>query len=374
MKTAWSRRSFINGCAACGLGAAICGPLAGRAGAAPQTGAVSLKDAMFWESLPNGRTKCTICPNACERGDGVVSLCKSRINKGGKFYSLTYGKPCIISPDPLAKNPLYHVMPGSSAIATSTAGCNLTCKYCQNWDISQCGPEKTKNMDNTPAELVAQAKAKGFRWITFTYTEPVSYYEYAIDTAKEARKNGIRIAVSTAGFVCTKPLEELMKYVDAFSVTYKGATQDFYKTVCGGNLADVQRSITEIFKARKWMEIVNLVIPGMNDDDAGIKSIAAFIAGLSKDIPLHFLRFSPAFKLQHLQPTPVGTLEKAHAIAKKEGLKYVYVDLPGHQASTTYCPSCKKPVIERSGLTVVNNNLKNGHCHKCSTKIPGIFT
>jgi len=373
MNNPLSRRTFLQGCAACSLGASIVSSQAAPKQQGGQAAPGQLKEAMFWEPLTNGRTKCTICPNACERGNGVVSLCKSRINKGGKFYSLTYGKPCVISPDPLAKNPLYHVMPGTSAIATSTAGCNLTCKYCQNWDISQCGPEKTKNMENSPSELVAQAKTKGFSWITFTYTEPVSYYEYAIDTAQEARKNGIRIAVSTAGFVCTKPLAELMKHVDAFSVTYKGATQDFYRDVCGANLADVQRSITEIFKAKKWMEVVNLIIPGMNDDDAGIKSIARFLAGLSRDIPLHFLRFAPAYKLQHLQQTPVATLEKAHAIARKEGLKYVYLALPGHQASTTYCPSCKKPVIERSGLTVVSNTLKNGHCHKCSTKIPGIF-
>ncbi len=329
---------------------------------------------MFWEPAGNGRVKCTTCPNYCVRDDNGITACQTKINRGGKLYTMTYGRPCQIHVDPLFKNPLYHVHPGAQAIGVATAGCNLTCKYCQNWDIAQVGPDKTRNMDLSPSDLVAKVKEKNLKWVTFSYTEPVAYYEYAVDTAKLMKKAGLHVAVCTAGFICEKPLLELIKHVDAFSVTVKGYTKDFYKDVCGCNMDDVWKSVETISRSKKWMEVVTLIVPGMNDKDEGIKSIAASLVKLSKDIPLHFLRFAPAYKLRNLQQTPLATLEKARTIAMKEGLKYVYIDLSGHLAANTYCPACSEALIERgSGFTVVKNIIKDSRCPRCGIKIQGLF-
>ena len=375
-----SRRKFIRECAACGLGTAVASSWVDVAFArAPGPNqeippVESLKEALFWEPLDNGRTRCTTCPNMCERDEGGITLCKTRINRGGKLYTLTYGKPCMLCVDPLSKNPLYHVDPGSNAIGVATAGCNLSCKYCQNWDIALVGPWRTKNIDVSPVELVRKVTDRNLKWLTFSYTEPTAYYEYAVDTAKLAKGKGVNVAVCTAGFICEHPLQELMKYVDAFSVTLKGYTQEFYKDVCGCNLDDVWKTIRAIFRSKRWLEVVTLIVPGLNDEDDGLRSIVRSLAGLSRDIPLHFLRFAPAYKLKHLQPTPLKTLERAHSIALKEGLGYVYIDLSGHQAANTYCPGCKRAVIERAGFAVVSNHLRNGQCSYCSTRIRGIFS
>ena len=378
MKGSVSRRRFIRDCVVCGLGAAVGSSMVSAAfarqpGRKKNISLKPLKEASFWESLDNGRTRCLTCPNLCEREEGEITLCKTRINRGGKLYSLTYGRPCMICVDPLSKNPLYHVDPGSNAIGVATAGCNLTCKYCQNWDIAQVGPWKTRNMDVSPDELIKKVKDRGLKWITFSYTEPVAYYEYAVDIAKLAKKNGLCVSVVTAGFLCAKPLQELMKYVDAFSVTLKGYTKAFYKDVCGCNLDDVWKSIVTMSRSKRWMEVVTLIIPGMNDEDRGLTSIARSIARLNKNIPLHFLRFTPAYKMKQLQPTPLKTLERARSLALKQGLRYVYIDLSGHEAANTFCPQCKKVVIERAGFSVISNRLKNGRCSYCGAEIAGVF-
>jgi len=277
----------------------------------------------------------------------------------------------MLSVDPLSKNPLYHVAPGKSAIGVATAGCNLTCKYCQNWDISQTGPWKTKNMDLSSPELIDKVKERRLEWITFSYTEPTAYFEYALDVAKLAKKNGIHVAVCTAGSIHERPLRELMKSTDAFSVTLKGYDRSFYEDVCGCDLDDVWSSIKLISRSDCWMEVVNLVVPGMNDETEGFRSIARSLVGLDKEIPLHFLRFAPAYKLKHLQPTPLKTLERAHEIAVGEGLRHVYVDLPGHEAARTLCSRCKEPLIERAGFKVVSNRLRNGRCPECHKSLPG---
>jgi len=332
-----------------------------------------LREAAFWEPLPDGRVRCKTCPNLCERGDGEVTLCKTRVNRNGRLYTLTYGKPCVLVVDPLSKNPLYHVDPGQSAIGTATAGCNLVCKYCQNWDIAQVGPWRTKNMDATPQQLVAKVKDRGLRWLTFSYTEPVACLEYALETARLARQSGIRIAVCTAGYICDEPLQELMKYTDAFSVTLKGYTETFYREVCGCALDDVWQTIRTIARSKRWMEVAVLIVPGMNDEDQGFRSIARSLARLDPDIPLHFLRFSPAYKLKNLQPTPLKTLERAHAVAVQEGVKHAYLDLSGHRASATYCSRCKQALITRAGFAVIRNDLRRGCCPTCRTRLPGFF-
>jgi pyruvate formate lyase activating enzyme len=332
------------------------------------------REALFWEPVEGGKARCLTCPNRCLREEGGVTACHTRINRGGKLLTLTYGRPCEINQDSLAKNPLYHVDPGAEAIGIATAGCNLTCKYCQNFAISQVGPDQTKNFDLTPEQVAQKAAERKLKWITFSYTEPVAYLEYLVDTAKAASKAGLRVAAATAGFICEEPLKELIRHVDAFSVTLKGYTPEFYRDVCGCNLDDVQKSIATIAASGKWMEVVTLIVPGMNDEDKGIQWIARAVAKVNRDIPLHFLRFEPQYKLKHLPRTPIATLEKARELALKEGLNYVYLDLSGHQASNTACARCGKVLIERAaGFSVIANRVRNGKCPQCSTRIPGLF-
>ncbi len=370
-----SRRAFVGQCTACGacalMGAAA--PAAAQWWRKQPAPGSDLKEAYYWESAGSGRVRCLTCPNECLRGEGEVTACHTRVNREGKMYTLTYGKPCVVFQDPLEKNPLYHVAPGNEAIGVGTAGCNLICTYCQNWTFSQVGPDKTRNMDLMPADLVKRAQSRKLKWITFSYTEPVAYYEYAIDTAKLARKAGLKVAVVTAGYIKAKPLEDLMDVADAFSVTLKGYSEAFYKEVCGCPLKDVWTSIKAIAAKKKWLEIVNLIVPGMNDDMKGIKAIADAIARLNKDIPLHFLRFAPAYKLKHLAPTPIQTLEQARETALGQGLRYVYLaNLPGHDAANTFCPGCKQKIVERVGFRVLKSHLRNGRCPHCSRAIPGM--
>jgi pyruvate formate lyase activating enzyme len=344
----------------------------------PNIPMASLKEAAYWEPVPEKKmVRCTLCPNLCERKEHEVTACHTRIVKGGKLYTMVYSKPCVLSRDPLIKNPLYHVDPGAISIGTATAGCNLKCKYCQNWDVSQVGPEKTKNIGMTPAGLVAAAKKRNLKWLTFSYTEPTVYYEYALEAAKLAKKSGIKVAISSAGYICQKPLAELIKYVDAFSITLKGSTPEFYDSICKAKYEEIKRSIMQIAKARKWIEVVYLVVPTINDDTKSFETAAKVVAkmNIARTIPLHFLRFQPMYLLRNLPPTPMATLDRAYKTAKKVGLKYVYIDVSGHQASTTYCTKCKSPLLQRAGMKVVSNTLKpGGRCKKCGTKLHGIFS
>jgi pyruvate formate lyase activating enzyme len=273
----------------------------------------------------------------------------------------------------LEKNPLYHVAPGSAALATATAGCNLTCTYCQNWDISQVGPDKTRNLDLTPEALVGEAGERGLKWLTFSYTEPVAYLEYALEAARLARQRGLKVAVVTAGIINPKPLAKLMENADAFSVTLKGYNQEFYRNVCGANLEDVWQTLRALNQAGKWLEVVTLIVPGLNDEEKGIRELAGALAKLSRDIPWHFLRFSPAYKLKHLPSTPVATLEMASRVARQAGLRYVYLsNLPGHSDTRTVCPACSKILIERVGFKILNNQIRSGRCPGCGLAIPGL--
>lgn len=213
--------------------------------------------------------RCLTCPNYCVVGEGEVTFCRTRINRGGKLYTLTYGKPCLINTDSLQKNPLYHVAPGAEAVGTATAGCNLRCKYCQNWDVSQVGPWETRNMDVSPAQLVAKAEQRGIQWLTFSYTELVAYLKYALDAAGLARERGLKVAVVTSGLINPHPLRELIKVSDALSITLKGYNNEFYRDVCAARLDDIWSTIKMVKQSGRWLEIVTLIVPGMNDEEEG---------------------------------------------------------------------------------------------------------
>jgi pyruvate formate lyase activating enzyme len=373
-----TRRQFLGRCACGGLGAALgaWGPVLAAAQdrrAARWALDEDLREAIFWEPLEDGRVRCLTCPNECVREEGGVTACRTRINRGGKLYSLTHGRPCVVFQDPLEKNPLYHVTPGQEALGVGTAGCNLRCLYCQNWEFSQYGPWETRNMDLPPEALVERAQSRGLKWITFSYTEPVACLEYALDVARLATRSGLRCAVVTAGFINPKPLEALIECGAAFSVTLKGYDDRFYRDVIACPRDSVWQTIRTIARSGRWLEVVNLIVPTMNDDPIGIRSIARSLAQLDPDIPLHFLRFAPAYKLRHLPPTPRETLEQARDAAQKEGLRYVYLaNLPGHEGASTLCPSCRRVLIERVGFKVLRNDVRGGRCPACHARVPGV--
>ncbi len=336
------------------------------------TRAAQRHPAMFWEPSA-GAARCLTCPNECERNEGETTLCRTRINIGGKLYTMTYGLPCVLLADPLEKNPLFHVAPGSQALGVGTAGCNLRCLYCQNWEFSQSGPDQTRNMELDPAGVVQRARDRGLKWITFSYTEPVAYLEYALDTAALAHEVGLKVAVATGGFIHPKPLDALIRACDAFSVTCKGYSEEFYRKYVGCPLANVWTTIKALVAARRWVEVVTLVIPTLNDDPNGLRTIARGLAQLNRDIPLHFLRFAPAWKLANLPTTPPETLERAREGAVAEGLRFAYIsNLPGHRYANTACPKCGRMLIERAAFNVLKNDLHHGACPGCGTKIPGV--
>ena len=318
--------------------------------------------------------QCELCPTECVLEDYQVGGCRARINKGGTLYSLVYGKPCSVAIDPIEKKPFYHFLPATTAFSIATAGCVLGCKFCQNWQISQAKPEDTDYRDLPPDEVVRNAMLYGCKTITYTYTEPTVFYEYMYDTAKIARKFYIKNTMHTCGYINEKPLRELSKYMDAADVDLKAFTEDFYSRICGGRLKPVLDALVVLKQEGVWLEITNLVIPTLNDDMRMIKDMSKWIVkNLGPDVPIHFSRFFPYFKLKNLPPTPSETLNDARAAAIDAGLRYVYIGNIRGAAESTYCHNCKRLLIERFGYTVAQNNVIRGKCMFCGTTIPGVW-
>jgi len=297
------------------------------------------------------------------------------MNSGGKMKTLVYGKPCAVHVDPIEKKPMYHMYPASSAFSIGTAGCNLHCKYCQNWEISQSEPEKTQNYDLPPEKVVKEALENKCRSIAYTYNDPVIFYEYMFDTAKIARQNGIKNVVVTAGFINPEPLSELCSVVDGVKVDLKAMTDEFYSTVCFGWLAPVLETLKTLRQKNVWTEIVHLIVPTLNDKADDLNRLIDWVlANLGPDVPLHFSRFWPQYQLKNLPPTPTETLDMAWQTARKKGIRYAYVgNIPDHEGNNTYCPNDGKLLIKRQGYSVLEYNMDAGKCKFCGTKIPGIW-
>ena len=333
-------------------------------------------EARYYKKLPDREVECELCPRKCRLGDKERGYCGVRENDGGTYYTLVYGKVCSLNPDPIEKKPFFHFLPGTSALSLAAAGCNVNCKFCQNWEISQVRPEQVEHYDLAPGDAAAEAEKLRCRSIAYTYTEPVVFFESMYDTAIEARRKGVRSVVVTAGHIQPDPLKDLLKVVDAVKVDLKGFREDFYQNYVRGYLKTVLETIRTVSRSGVWLEIVYLVIPTLNDNIEVIREMARWVkneAGAS--IPVHFSRFQPMYLVKNLPPTPVETLEAARDAALAEGLRFVYLgNVPGHPGENTYCPACGKVVVGRTGYRIDGVDLKAGKCKFCGTAVPGVWT
>ncbi len=330
--------------------------------------------AMFQEETPRG-IMCRICPNECVLKEGEVSKCNNRIVHKSELYTMAYGNPCSANVDPIEKKPLYHFLPGSRAFSIATAGCNLVCLNCQNWTISQTSPDKTRNYDLMPDKVVEQAIQNNCKSIAYTYSEPVTFYEYAFETATLAKKSGIRNVIKSNGYINGEPLKKLCSVIDAANIDLKSFNDSTYLKLSGGKLQPVLDSLKIYKEMGVWLEITNLVIPTWTDKMDEIRMMCRWLSDNGFEYtPLHFSRFYPLHKLEHLPPTPVEVLENAANIASDEGLKYVYTgNVPGNEIADTKCSSCGSTVVVRQGYRIVNNNIKGGNCNTCGKPVEGIW-
>ncbi len=336
---------------------------------------LSKVEARFYKKHPDREIECTLCPRLCILGDKERGYCGVRENIGGTYYTLVYGKACSMHIDPIEKKPLFHFFPSSSTLSIATAGCNVNCKFCQNWEISQVRPEQIRHVDFPPEAVVRTAEKNSCPVIAYTYSEPVVFYEYMYDTAQMARKKNIKNAVITGGHINPEPLIELTKVVDAIKVDLKAFNQDFYTQYVRGELQPVLDAIKIIAQSNTWLEIVYLVIPTLNDKPAEIRRLSRWLLKeVGPDVPVHFTRFQPMYLLKNLPPTPISTLVEAHNVAKQEGLRYVYVgNVPGHQSENTYCANCQRTIIERIQYHIKKIDVQDGKCKFCGNSIPGVW-
>ncbi len=319
--------------------------------------------------------KCELCPKGCIISEGHRGDCRVRENRAGKLYTMVYGNPCAVHADPIEKKPFYHFLPTSVAFSIATAGCNLHCRYCQNWEISQFPPEELDHYDLPPELVVENALLSGSRSVAYTYSEPTIFYEYMVDTARAAREQGLRSVVISAGYMNPGPLRELCRTVDAIKIDLKGFNEEFYEKVCFATLQPVLDAIKLIHAEGVHLEIVNLVVPTLNDDRDELRELARWIVDhVGPDVPTHFNRFHPQYQLMNLPATPVESLEGARAVAMEEGINYAYVgNVPGHPANHTYCAACGEPVIVRQGFAVLEYRIRDGKCEYCGHPIPGVW-
>ena len=299
-----------------------------------------------------------------------------RQNLEGRLYTHVYGEVIAAHIDPIEKKPLYHFLPGSSSLSIATSGCNFRCSFCQNWQISQNSKGKKKDFSGralSPEEIVATAKQQGCESISYTYTEPTIFFEYALDTARFASDAGLGNNFVTNGYMTREALDAIHPYLDACNVDLKSFRDEYYQKLCGAHLEPVLSSIRRMRELNIWVEITTLVVPGQNDSEQELTDIAAFIAGVDADIPWHISRFHPDFQYLESQPTPVETLRRAYAIGRNQGLSYIYIGNVWGESEGTFCPNCEKKVIGRAGFSITKNQLKNGHCPFCRHRIAGIF-
>lgn len=333
--------------------------------------------ARYWETLPNGRIRCTLCPRRCTMAEGQEGFCWVRKNVGGRLVLTTYGKSSGFSVDPIEKKPLNHFFPGTEVLSFGTAGCNLGCKFCQNWDISKSRETEILSVSASPEEIAVTAAREKIKSVAFTYNDPVIFLEYAVDTAIECRKRDIKTVAVTAGYISDEPRREFFQYMDAANVDLKGFSEEFYRKYTGVHLQPVLDTLLYIKnQTHVWLEITTLIIPGLNDSDEEIEAESKWIMdNLGPDVPLHFTAFHPAWKLKEPPPTSPSDLCNARDIAMTAGLRYVFTgNVRDADCQSTWCPVCGEVLIERDWYRILSWNLTpDGRCSKCGESIPGLF-
>lgn len=336
-----------------------------------------LKLADWWKEAENGKILCTLCPRYCTIGEGQSGFCFIRKNIQGKLYSLGYGHPTGFAIDPVEKKPLNHFYPGSSILSFGTAGCNLGCKFCQNWEMSKARLDELNSLDASPEDVVALAHRYNTPSIAFTYNDPTIFGEYVIDISRFAREEGIRTVMVTAGYIDPEARKDVYRFIDAANVDLKAFSESFYHKITFSHLNNVLDTLVWLKNETDvWFEITNLVIPDENDSPDEFKKMCSWITdNLGDSVPLHFTAFHPDFKMNDRRATPSSTLNKARNIALSEGIRYCYIgNVHSRQGQTTFCPACNAPLIERDWHSILSYNITdNGCCPKCSTRIAGRF-
>jgi pyruvate formate lyase activating enzyme len=330
----------------------------------------------YFHALSDGRIQCDVCPRYCALHEGQRGMCFVRAREGDGIVLTTYGRSSGFCVDPIEKKPLNHFLPGTPVLSFGTAGCNLGCRFCQNWDISKSREIDTLSDGASPEQIARRTEELGCRSVAFTYNDPVIFLEYAIDVAQACRERGIKTVAVTAGYMCEEPRREFYRHMDAANVDLKGFTEDFYKKVCLGHLQPVLDTLVYLKRETKvWFEITTLLIPGENDSDAEIDQLTQWVMReLGPDVPLHFTAFHPDFKMLDKPPTPPATLSRARRIGLRNGLRYIYTgNVHDESGGSTYCPKCGEIVIGRDWYQLTRWRLEGSACAKCGTAVPGVF-
>lgn len=338
---------------------------------------MKFKEAKWWEPQSNGKILCTLCPRYCTIGNGQKGFCYIRENINNKLYSTGYGRPTGFAVDPIEKKPLSHFLPGTDVLSFGTAGCNLGCKFCQNWTTSKSKIDEINSLYASPEQVIQLAKKYKTPSIAYTYNDPTIFGEYVIDISKLAREKNIKNVMVTAGYIDKEARKDVYKYIDATNIDLKAFTETFYHKLTFSHLNDVLDTLLWIKNETEvWLEITTLLIPGENDSQDEIKQLCNWIsANLGENIPLHFTAFHPDFKMRDKQRTPSSTLDMARDIAIAEGLNYCYVgNVHSIEGQTTYCPNCKEPVIIRDWHSVLDIKMNDDKCKNCDEKISGVYS
>jgi len=334
------------------------------------------REARFYKRLPDGKANCRLCFRQCVIAQGSRGFCRNRENRGGTLYSMVYGRAAAVQLDPIEKEPMFHNLPGTDILCTGTASCNFRCKFCQNWHLSQRAPEELDSitLHTSPEDIVKAAREAG-AGLSFTYNEPTVFYEFMYEIARIGKEQGLNTIFHTNGGMQADPLKALLAHMCGVTVDLKGFTADYYKDVSFAQMSPVLETVKLIKREGKWLEIVNLMVPTLNDDVKMIQEMCRWIReNLGPEVPLHFSRFFPAYRMTHLPPTPIRILEQAREIAVKEGMQFVYVgNVPGHRFNSTFCPKCNRVIVSRFHFTVMNVNIQNGKCWYCGYPIPGLW-
>jgi len=331
----------------------------------------------YWHKLDEDRVQCDLCPRYCKLKQGQRGLCFVRANEGGKIVLTTYGRSSGFCVDPIEKKPLNHFLPGTPVLSFGTAGCNLACKFCQNWDISKSREIDTLADQASPEKIASVAKQLGCRSVAFTYNDPVIFHEYAIDVAAACKQEGIKTVAVTAGYICEEPRKEFFSFMDAANVDLKAFTEDFYFKLTGGHLQPVLDTLKYLkHETDVWFELTTLLIPGKNDSDDELQQMTQWVVeNLGPDVPMHFTAFHPDWKMLDVPPTPIETLTRARNIALQNGVRYAYTgNVHDKEGESTYCHSCGNKLIGRDWYELSDWNLDaHGACKQCGTALAGVF-